>query len=115
MKCKLIKNSMFAGLVLFTFACSQTSEMGEEASMAAATGSQSEFGELYNKVMAEYKKLDSEGGAWRDTEETLEKAQAAAKKNDFATAMKLVKQASDETQIAMKQFEEQKSARPALF
>lgn len=114
MKCNILKSGVFASLLLFVAACSQTAEMSEAAG-AAATGSQAEFEELYNKVMADYKKLDGEGGAWRDTEEVLEKAQDAAKKNDFATAIKLVKQASDETQIAMKQLQEQKGARPALF
>ena len=113
MKYKLVKNSMFAGLALLAFACSQTAEVGEGET--AVSGSQSEYEALLNKVTADYKKVDSEGGAWRDTEETIGKAQEAAKKNDFAAAMKLLKQASDETQIAAKQFEGQKNARPTLF
>lgn len=113
MRFSILKSSLLAGLVLLTFACSQTAEMGEGET--AATGSQSEYEALLNKVTEEYKKLDANGGAWRDTEETIEKAQEAAKKNDFAGAMKLLKEASDETQIAAKQFEEQKNARPYLF
>ena len=113
MKRNVMKSSLFAAMVLLTFACSQTSEMGEGAT--AATGNQADYEELYNKTLAEYKKLDEQGGAWRDTEETIEKAQESAKKSDYAAAVKLLKQASDETQLAMKQLGDQKNARPTLF
>jgi len=113
MKFTIYKGALLASMVMFVFACSQMSEKSEGSS--AATGNQSEYEELYNKVMAEYKKLDSEGGAWRDTGETLEKSQEAAKKNDYAAAMKLVKQANDQTQLATQQYDGQKNVRPWLF
>lgn len=113
MKFAFLKGGLFAMMIIFTFACSHTSEKGEGTT--ATTGNQAEYDELYNKVMADYKKLDSEGGAWRDTGEMLEKSQEAAKKNDYAAAMKLVKQASDQTQLATQQFDGQKNVRPWLF
>ncbi|WP_455223056.1 hypothetical protein [Kaarinaea lacus] len=113
MKYTFLKGSIFASIILFMFACSHVPEKGE--SSTAATGDQAGYEKLNNKVMVDYKKLDSEGGAWRDTGEILEKSQEAAKKNDFATAVKLVKEASDQTQQAMQQFEGQKNVRPWLF
>jgi hypothetical protein len=100
-------------MVLLLSACGQTPK-GEEGA-AAATGNQAEYEELYNKTMEEFKKVDKQGAAWRDTKELLEKAEAAAKKQDYAAAVKLVKEASYETQNAAKQFEEQKKAGPYLF
>jgi len=113
MKLTFLKGALLASVVLSMVACSHMSEKGE--STAAATGNQAEYEELYNKVMAEYKKLDSEGGAWRDTGEMLEKSQEAAKKNDYAEAMKLAKQADAQTQLATQQFDGQKNVRPWLF
>ncbi|MCI0505033.1 MAG: hypothetical protein L0Z73_02885 [Gammaproteobacteria bacterium] len=113
MKHTMLINSLLASMVLWLSACGQMPE-GEEGA-AAATGNQAEYEELYNKTMEDYKKVEKQGGAWRDTKELLEKAEEAAKKKDYAAAAKLAKEASYETQNAAKQFEEQKKAGPYLF
>jgi hypothetical protein len=46
--------------------------MCDEKTMSGSSD-QTEFDQLYNRTIAEYKKFASAGGAWRDTEETLEK------------------------------------------
>jgi hypothetical protein len=62
-----------------------------------------------------YATLEKQGGAWRDTKDTLDDAKKAMAANDAATASKLLGKAKGEVEMAKVQLEQQKNAAPYLF
>jgi len=112
MKKSSIGISIISGALLVISGCSLFSSGGQYGSDSKKS---SEFESMYKQTMDEYTKLDKEGGAWSETEETLDKAVAAAKANDYSKAMKLLKNAADETNSAKSQFESQRKATSTLF
>ena len=114
-----IKQILFFSGLLISFlltACTENVVTDEgSVSPSAAAGSASQYEALYKEVTDKYQEVDKAGGAWAFTAETMDKAAEAAKKKDFDGAIKLLKQASDETAMAKAQLEQQKNAAPHLF
>ncbi|MGD8569840.1 MAG: hypothetical protein PVJ39_17270, partial [Gammaproteobacteria bacterium] len=78
-------------------------------------GAKDEFDKTYVKAEKALKQLSDAGGAWAFTEDTLKESRELANNQDYDKAIKLVKQAMAETDIALRQFESQKNAGPYLF
>lgn len=111
----------FLFVVVITFVltitgCSlfEAQEGGEESVSSTASGNM-ELDKMLTDVTAKYKALAKAGGAWANSEDTLEKAAEAAKNKDVDKAMKLLKEVDEEVKLAEAQFEQAKTARPHLF
>jgi len=85
-----------------------------ESSSAATTGN-ADFDNMLAKVSARHKEVSKMGGAWTTPEDLLDQATEAAKNKEFDKAMKLLKEADTEVELAKAQFESQKNAGPHLF
>ena len=86
-----------------------------EKSVSSATSGNMDLDKMLTDVTAKYKALAKAGGAWVNSEDTLEKAAEAAKNKDVDRAIKLLKEVDDEVKLANAQFEQEKNARPHLF
>ncbi|HFE48493.1 MAG TPA: SoxXA-binding protein [Chromatiaceae bacterium] len=100
MKRMLLLMSMVA--VLGVAGCASTSGDSMQKAAAAATPA-----EAYQQVLAEAKaakkKAASVDGEWRDIGKILKKAEAAAKKGDYAKATKLAEYAKFQGEMGYKQ------------
>jgi len=110
-------NILFISLVLsLLFACSGDKTASTETKTdAAATASSGQLEKTLGDAEKAYQDAVSQGAAWRDTDAILKKARAAAAGNDIATATQLAQQALEQSQMAMKQLQDQKNAGPHLF
>ena len=107
---------LLSSVILVMSGCSLFSEGAGDSGKSGGGGEkQSAYETMLKQVTEEYKEVDKMGAAWAYTDETLEKAAEAAKINDFDKAMKLLKSAEEETQLARAQFEQQKKATSTLF
>lgn len=113
MKNQIIHWIAIAVITMVLAACG--SLQGGSAGDDSASGAKGEFDKLYGKAEKSLKKLADAGGAWVNTEDTLKQARDLASKQNYDKAMKLVKEAMAETDIAQQQFESQRNARPYLF
>ena len=108
--------SFVLGMSLILSGCSSLqSQESMEDSGSSAMSSGSDFDAKLAEVTAKYKELAKAGGAWVTSDDILEKATEAAKNKDVDKAMKLLKEADDEIELARAQFESQKDAKPHLF
>lgn len=113
-----MKNQFIPWVAIVVIAMAMTACGNMQAGSAEedmAGGAKGEFDILYVKAEKALKQLSDAGGAWVNTEDTLKQARDLASKQDYDQAMKLVKEAMAETDIALQQFESQKNAGPYLF
>jgi hypothetical protein len=85
------------------------------ASAPPAPKDATDFPTLIKEAKAAQKKAKSVGSEWRDTGKFIKKAEAAFKKGDEATAMKLATKAKREGEMGYAQGMDQKKAGPWLF
>jgi len=77
---------------------------------AAGHDQAAEFKQAVDKAEAARKKAASVGGEWRDTGKFIKKAKAAAKKGEYAEAMKLANKAYRQGELGYQQAMGQKNA-----
>ncbi len=70
---------------------------------SAANGDQAAYEAAVAEAKAEQKKAKSVDGEWRDIGKFLKKADAAAKKGDYATATKLANKAAFQAKMGQEQ------------
>jgi len=109
------KTLLLSSIVIVLFACSAESPDKVASDKASTAGGSGEFEKIFNEAEQAYKDAISMGAAWRDTDEILTKARAAAEGNDVPKAISLAQQALTQSQLAMKQSKEQQNAKPYLF
>lgn len=97
-------NCLFALLLLSGCAVS-----GETEKSASGNG---EFDAALAAAKAATKKANAVGYEWRDTGKIMKEAEEAAKAGDMKKAMKLANKAKTQSELAQKQAEEQKNAKP---
>lgn len=103
MKLNTIISATFLSLALLA-GCATTP-------MATADG----YKEAEAAAKASMKKAASVGGAWRDSGKILKKAAAAAKKKDYAKAIKLAGQVQRQGELGYKQSMAEKGAQPPSY
>ena len=88
--------------------------------LAGCAGSQQpaqadkEYDELVAKAKSEIKLADQTGFTWRDTDKFLKDADGALKAGDRDKAMKLVKKAIKQAQLAQQQAKSNANAKPVF-
>ena len=85
--------------------------------LAGCTGgseSDKEYDELVAKAKSEIKLADQTGFTWRDTDKFLKDADGALKAGDRDKAMKLVKKAIKQAQLAQQQAKSNANAKPVF-
>jgi hypothetical protein len=82
----------------------------QAAQDAAGDGKAAEFQAAIEKAEAARKKAASVGGEWRDTGKLIKQAQAAAKKEDYSTALKLAHEAFRQGELGYQQAVSQENA-----
>lgn len=102
------KIAILAVLFMASTACST---MDGDMSM----GGSEDITALIKQATAENKKAAEMDGLWRDANDMLEKATAAAKKGDVKKAAELAKQALAQGKLGQAQADAQKNAGPWLF
>ncbi len=99
---KLIRNlalaCIFAGLYAGT------------ANAEAEANYEAEFKATIEKAEDARKKASAVGGEWRDTGKVIKKAEVAAKKGDYGTALKLANDAYRQGELGYQQAMSQKGA-----
>jgi hypothetical protein len=94
-------------------ACAQTEDK-MDADIAKAvpekTKEQIMFDQAYSEAEAARKKAASVGGEWRDTKKIMKKAEDAAAKGDYATAIKLSETARTQGELGYIQAMDEKDA-----
>lgn len=108
---KSLLTSAIVFTVVLTSACStmavqETMENNDPKAM---------FEMQLSKAEAAYKEVDAQGGAWRDTEETLEAAKKAAESQNYEKALELANDVLSESMLAKQQSDSQKNAKPWVF
>jgi hypothetical protein len=83
---------------------------GLVAGTAQAGDEAAQFKQAIEKAEASKKKAASVNGEWRDTGKLIKKAQAAAKKGDYANAINLANTAYRQGELGYQQAVEQKDA-----
>jgi chitodextrinase len=83
---------------------------GLVAGTAQAGDEAAQFKQTIEKAEASKKKAASVNGEWRDTGKLIKKAQAAAKKGDYANAINLANTAYRQGELGYQQAVEQKDA-----
>ena len=108
---------IFSVLILLALqACGKQEPATPSASdQSMKTASQSDFDAMYKDAVDSLEAINKKGNAWRDTGKLIKEAKAAADSNDLDKAVKLVKSAKDQTELAQQQLEGQKNAGPWLF
>lgn len=81
---------------------------------AAAPAADKEYDDLVAKAKAEIRLANNTGFLWRDTEKSLKDADAAAKAGERDKAIKLVKKAAKEAQLAQQQARDNADAKPVF-
>lgn len=69
---------------------------------------------LHAKATKAFEKSQSVQYAWTTAEDALEKAESAAKEGDWETAIKQVKRAHQQSDLAYKQYESEKNSEPSF-
>ncbi len=101
------------GIVLLTsivaVGCAATGDKKADSAQAA------EYKAIAKAAKAEQKKAKKVGFEWRDVGKFLKKADKAAKKGDYKTAIKLAKKAKFQAEQGQIQAKEQANAGPVSF
>lgn len=111
MKKVLLTMSVVASLALVS-ACAST---GETSEAAGASDNKAQFDKTIKDAETAFKAVDQLGGGWAYTEEMMDDAKKAAAANDYDKALKLAKEAYDQSVMAKQQYEGQLNAGPTLF
>lgn len=77
--------------------------------------SQQQFNIVLADVEPMFAELDKSGGAWAYTEDLILEAKQKSSEKQFDEALKLAKEALEQTRAAKAQLESQKAAGPYLF
>ncbi len=101
-----MKKTLLITAVAFTLAACASGEQKAAADK--------EYQDLVANAKAEIKLADQAGYTWRDTEKFLKEADEAMKAGDRDKAMKLVKKATKQAQLAQKQAKENANVKPVF-
>lgn len=101
-----MKRTLWMTALAFTLAACAG---GEKAAQA-----DKEYTDLVAKAKAEIKLADQSGHTWRDTENFLKDADEAMKAGNRDKAMKLVKTAIKQAQLAQQQARDNANAKPVF-
>ena len=89
--------------VMFLYGCATTEKMDQPT-----------YERLHAQAKKSIERSDSVRYTWTNSVDAMEKADAAAKSGDWATAIKEVKLAREYSELAYEQYKNQKEAVPVL-